>query len=248
MNDIPSDADGRLARHEQLSALMDGELDADAACECCDLWREQAEARSNWHLYHVIGDVLRARPDEVSCDAARDARLLRTVRERLAAEPPGQAAVTPPSRPSTALRRMLRGAAPRGAPPPLRRRGWIGGAAAAAVMAAAGFILVTQGLSTPRASDAAATLARAPLQAPPSTLAGASPGSMGRLQVVASDMPLPASGRGAPPSAAEPSDMQLIRDARLDLYLAAHTQFGGSSALGVPSGFLRSSTLQAPGR
>jgi sigma-E factor negative regulatory protein RseA len=35
---------------------------------------------------------------------------------------------------------------------------------------------------------------------------------------------------------------QLIRDARLDRYLAAHKQFAGSSALGVPSGFLRNAT------
>jgi sigma-E factor negative regulatory protein RseA len=35
---------------------------------------------------------------------------------------------------------------------------------------------------------------------------------------------------------------QLIRDARLDRYLDAHKQFAGSSALGVPSGFLRAAT------
>ena len=37
---------------------------------------------------------------------------------------------------------------------------------------------------------------------------------------------------------------RVIRDARLDQYLAAHKQFGGSSALGVPSGFLRSATFE----
>jgi sigma-E factor negative regulatory protein RseA len=35
---------------------------------------------------------------------------------------------------------------------------------------------------------------------------------------------------------------KLIRDARLDRYLAAHKQFAGSSALGVPSGYLRNAT------
>jgi sigma-E factor negative regulatory protein RseA len=34
----------------------------------------------------------------------------------------------------------------------------------------------------------------------------------------------------------------MIRDARLDGYLAAHKQFGGTSALGLPSGFLRNAT------
>jgi sigma-E factor negative regulatory protein RseA len=37
----------------------------------------------------------------------------------------------------------------------------------------------------------------------------------------------------------------VLRDARLDRYLAAHKQFAGSSALGVPSSFLRSATVDA---
>lgn len=41
---------------------------------------------------------------------------------------------------------------------------------------------------------------------------------------------------------------ELVRDAQLDRYLSAHKQFGGSTALGVPSGFLRSATYEAPSR
>jgi sigma-E factor negative regulatory protein RseA len=41
---------------------------------------------------------------------------------------------------------------------------------------------------------------------------------------------------------------KLLRDAQLDAYLAAHEQFAGSSALGMPSAFLRSATVGAPGR
>lgn len=40
-----------------------------------------------------------------------------------------------------------------------------------------------------------------------------------------------------------------LRDAELDRYLSAHTQFSGAGALGAPSGFLRASTLDSqPGR
>jgi sigma-E factor negative regulatory protein RseA len=57
---------------------------------------------------------------------------------------------------------------------------------------------------------------------------------------------------GASGVAVEPqalvSNGQMIRDARLDRYLAAHKQFAGSSALGVPSGFLRNATAEVPGR
>jgi len=44
------------------------------------------------------------------------------------------------------------------------------------------------------------------------------------------------------------ADMRLIRDAHLDRYLAAHKQFAGTSALGVPSAFLRSATLDTASR
>jgi sigma-E factor negative regulatory protein RseA len=43
-------------------------------------------------------------------------------------------------------------------------------------------------------------------------------------------------------------DRKVLRDARLDRYLAAHHQFAGSTALGVPSGFLRNAAAEAPNR
>jgi sigma-E factor negative regulatory protein RseA len=39
----------------------------------------------------------------------------------------------------------------------------------------------------------------------------------------------------------------LVRDPQLDRYLEAHQEFAGSSALGVPSAFLRSATLVQDG-
>jgi sigma-E factor negative regulatory protein RseA len=47
---------------------------------------------------------------------------------------------------------------------------------------------------------------------------------------------------------ASAADLRLLRDARLDRYLAAHQQFAGSTALGVPSGFLRNAAVEAPNR
>jgi len=41
---------------------------------------------------------------------------------------------------------------------------------------------------------------------------------------------------------------RLVRDARLDRYLAAHKQFAGTSALGAPSAFLRSATVETQPR
>ena len=40
----------------------------------------------------------------------------------------------------------------------------------------------------------------------------------------------------------------MLRDPRLDELLAAHRQFGGTSALQMPAGFLRNATFEAPAR
>jgi sigma-E factor negative regulatory protein RseA len=40
----------------------------------------------------------------------------------------------------------------------------------------------------------------------------------------------------------------LIRDPRLDAFLAAHEQFGGTSALQMPAGFFRNATFEGPTR
>jgi sigma-E factor negative regulatory protein RseA len=52
------------------------------------------------------------------------------------------------------------------------------------------------------------------------------------------------------PAAAQPVAVngRMIRDPRLERYLAAHKQFAGTSALGVPSTFLRSATVDAEPR
>ena len=39
---------------------------------------------------------------------------------------------------------------------------------------------------------------------------------------------------------------QVIRDPRLDRYLAAHKQFAGAAMIGVPSAFVRSASAEAP--
>ncbi len=43
-------------------------------------------------------------------------------------------------------------------------------------------------------------------------------------------------------------DGRMVRDPRLERYLVAHKQFAGTSALGVPSAFLRSATVDAEPR
>jgi sigma-E factor negative regulatory protein RseA len=203
---------------QHLSALMDGELDAAALGHACALWRDDAQSRADWHAYHVIGDVLRS--EDLATDPARDAAFLAAFRQRLAAEP---VVLAPqPLVPGRAALRPSLAAAGGGT-----RWGWVApSAVAAGFVAVAGVLMLTGAPGTPPLRDAGSPIAQA---APAATL-DAAPQTVAASAVVGSEpQTFVATGK-------------LIRDARLDRYLDAHQQFAGSSALGVPSGFLRSAT------
>ena len=218
---------GAAPAAECLSALADGEVDAATAATACNGWRSDAEARRVWHAYHLIGDVLRSE-DFASADD-RDGRFLLALRARLAVEP----VVLAPGRRDDAAEPEPAGAAlpaaARSAHPAARRPiRWMLPSAMAAglVLAVATFTLTRPGVVAP---GAAPTLAAAPAPLPSGSLRRASTAPAAEpARVVASD--------------------KLVRDARLDRYLAAHKQFSGSSALGVPSTFLRSATVDAERR
>ena len=104
--------------HAWLSALADGE--ASAADRACAAWREDPEARSRWHAYQLIGDVMRS--EDLARPAVRDAAFLAAVRERLAQEPVLLAPEPLPAQPAATVR---------------KRQGWLLPAAAVA-----GFVVV----------------------------------------------------------------------------------------------------------
>ena len=89
----PSDADIR----QWLSAAADGE--AVAMDQARQHWRTNEEARSAWHQYHLIGDVMRSA--ELAREPAHDAAFLTALRRRLADEPvllaPGPSVPAPAS-------------------------------------------------------------------------------------------------------------------------------------------------------
>lgn len=70
-------------------------------------------------------------------------------------------------------------------------------------------------------------------------------------QLAQSDNPAATVGAGAAPTVAvadAENQQVMIRDPRLDELLAAHKQFGSTSALQMPAGFLRNATFEAPHR
>lgn len=192
---------------ERLSALVDGERDAADPAATCAMWAHHAEARREWHAWHLIGDVLRS--EDLASDPRRDRLLCAAIRARLKREP----VVLAPTRDVAAPRRAR----------------WSVGAAIAA-----GFVLVAGTVSIVRMTDSSV------------------PTSLAQSDRVANQPALATAPEAAPPASVEPelvvADNRLIRDAQLDRYLAAHKQFAGSSALGVPSTFLRSATVDSSAR
>lgn len=70
------------------------------------------------------------------------------------------------------------------------------------------------------------------------------------FEQLAASSPERATAQGAPVVAVADADGQqvMIRDPRLGELLAAHKQFGSTSALQMPAGFLRNATFETPGR
>ena len=225
-------SDGKVASMEDVSALIDGELDESAVARACAQWRVDASAREAWHAYQLIGDVLRS--DDLASTASRDSAFLASLRERLAAEPV-VLAPQPVAAPAEILAQPAVANARAGG-----RRHWHTPAAVVAGFAVVASVLVVTRM--PAASDTGAGLAARDGSPPIATLASTA-------------APSPASGIGSAQAfdrqVEQPSlvlDGQLVRDARLDEYLAAHKKFGGSSGPGVPSGFLRNAAATTMGR
>ena len=222
---------------EDLSALADGEVEEVAAL--CAHWQRNDRVRAAWHAYHLIGDVLRS--DDLAAVPSRDAAFLASLQARLAEEP----VVLAPAPASSRVDAARAGTVGQGRVAPT----WSWRTASAI---AAGFVAIAGVYTVLRPS--------APLTTPDAALASASPTAVLAPAVPALAVPataVPATAdvarlasveAAAPPPATLVLTGKLLRDAQLDAYLAAHEQFAGSSALGIPSAFLRSATVRAPGR
>jgi len=225
---MSSESESDASALENLSALTDGELDSSAAARACSAWRDDAAMRSSWHAYQLIGDVLRS--EDLASVPAHDAAFLATMRRRLAAEPIVLAPesvpqpVVPAAQPSPQLVNAGRHA----------RWSWMAPSAVAA-----GFVLVAGAL----------IVTRAPLPnsgRPDTTLARVGAGGATPQGVSAPTLAASESVMEAPTEVA--INGRMLRDPRLESYLKAHQQFAGSSALGVPSGFLRNAAAEVPTR
>ena len=159
-----TNADGAAAPRQGRSSLLDGDVQghaAQAVHDACTLWRDDAQARQDWHRWSLIGDVMRS--DELAQTPAHDAAFLARLRERLAVEP---VVLAPESTAPTAVRQW--------------RQAWLLPTAVAAGFVMVAGVLVVARTDAPPASPVLAltaspglSLASVPSAAPPSAPGGA---------------------------------------------------------------------------
>ena len=205
---------------EQVSALVDGQLQGEDFAQAVEQVCSHDELRSTWHTYHVVGEVLRSGQHVVCRDSAT---FLAGFRQRLTQEGslPSQLAA-PALAPGVGQRaeaanqpvfrwKLLAGVASLAAAAAIGWN-WIGGA----VQSSAGAQLAQQGSAAPvLASSVQATAAD----------------TTTTTRVLLGDKQQP---------------QVMLRDPRLDALLEAHQQAGGASHM--PSGFLRNATFEGQSR
>ena len=226
MNDIPDNQKkDREQRRALVSSLADGQLRGAEFARAVGMVSDSGEARATWHAYHVLGDVLRS-GELGACadDAAFVARF------------------------QTRLQRDTAGFAPELANPQI----------ATLIVAYDVYGTRASGINSLKIASANESRHRWKLLAGVASVAAV--GAIG-WSMVAGLGGGEGMRKGEPPTAAQLAQTSaqsqsqsqsqpqvMIRDPHLDALLAAHKQFGGTSALQMPAGFLRNATFEAAAR
>lgn len=209
---------------ELLSALVDGQLHGEEFSRTAGWVGRDEVARLTWDTYHLVGEVLRS---GAAMAHARDAEFLHRLTLRLQQESSlatGLSAIhSVAADPLVTAVDVTEGATSLAANDNIYRWKLLAGVASLAFVSAVGW----QAVSGWREQGDAPKLAQLPFSALPQK---GSPEGVLQQSVVAGEPQL------------------MIRDAQLDALLAAHRQFGGTSALQVPTGFLRNATFDGAAR
>jgi sigma-E factor negative regulatory protein RseA len=205
--------------HELVSALADGQLHGEVFASTLEWLGDDEEGQATWHAYHLIGDVLRS---SEAIDSRRDAAFVQRLKLGLQQE-----AVLKPMLDTTKLiaaDALFTGPAGQkhiinvAANAATFRWRLVAGLASLALVS----VMVWQVSNDWGDQQGAPALAQAPASTAPTQLT--------QQQVAGGEPQL------------------MLRDPQLDALLAAHRQFGGTSALQMPSGFLRNATYEGAAR
>lgn len=226
----------------QLSALADGQLQGDAFADALALLDADAQARATWHTFHVVADVLRS-TELAAChkDAAFLARLKTTLQQEPCLKPskPSKPSIDASSESGQMASIAVSHLEPRKAAAlvdcanePIFRWKWVAGLSSVAAALAISWNLVG-GVAGSSGAAPEVQLTQVATLAPVSMQAAA---------------PAQAGNDVANNAADNAPNNLMLRNPQLDALIAAHSQLGGSSALQMPSGFLRSATFNGAAR
>lgn len=212
-----------MKNHELVSALADGQLRGEEFARTVQWLSQTEDARLSWHAYHLVGDVLRSGETMVnSHDAAFVQRLKLCLQQESPLVPSVDATYLIAENTSLTEAGGINRSENVSANDTSFRWKLLAGVAALAVVSVIGW----QGIGGWSDQHGAPQLAQMPVQTVKPEVA---------LQQEA-----PAVAAGEP--------QRMIRDPQLDALLAAHRQFGGTSALQMPAGFLRNATFEGAAR
>lgn len=204
-----------LKSHEQVSALVDGQIAGVEFARTVEWLQDDEDARKLWDTYHVIGHVLRSGDALVRHhDDAFMARLKHSLKQEDVRELTSSTVVFVAENPQLLKSGANRVAVAESANESFFRWKQVAGVALFAVVSIVGW-QVSGGFD---GGPDSLRLAQKPVSQPAVTVQPAA--------IVAADSQV------------------MIRDPQLDAFLAAHKQFGGTSALQMPAGFLRNATFE----
>ena len=213
--------DKSSTQRELISALADGQLRGKEFVRAVDLAATDADARATWHAYHLVGDLMR-NAQSADCVLGDDSpAFLARFQSRLAQEVQAARPAGVVSAPSFATSDLI-----------------------ANYPEETG----TSALISSRSTSANDASFRWKLLAGVASLAAVAAVSWGVITGANGPETAPQLAQtAAPQTPAEPPQV-MIRDPHLDALLAAHKQFGGTSALQMPAGFMRNATFEGPAR
>lgn len=213
-----------VKNRELVSALADGQLRGEEFARTVEWVGIAADARLTWHAYHVVGDVLRSGEPVVSDgDAAFVRRLKLSLRQEVLPVPTVDATdLVADYAISTGSIGVNRSEDESANDTSFRWKLLAGFASLAAVS-----VIGWQVSGASGDQHGVSQLAMAPIQVP--------------VPAVKPEVTLQQALVGGEP-------LIMIRNPQLDALLAAHQQFGGTSALQMPAGFLRNATFEGAAR
>ena len=203
---------------ELLSALVDGELHGEGFARTVEWAGDAEDGRLTWHAYQVVGNVLRSGDAMVS---DRDAAFMEKLKLGLQHETPRIPRLITPDL-------IANGAIPTKA-----------GSLNSSNVEGANDTLFRWKLLAGVASLAMVSVIGWQVVSGSDNQQGAS--QLAQAQTEKTDV-------AALQVASDDAPQVMIRDPQLDALLAAHRQFGGTSALQMPAGFLRNATFEGAAR